>query len=736
MIGLFALFALCAQLCMATHIKRGPHRLAGQVDDRRFSRREFGERKLGLATKLLTDQWATQDVCDNKYTVMADKWNQDSGSGSQSTQVYECNAGKAAFASQWQWQNAQDQVKTYSSVALKSTQNSLQQPISNYKSLQSSWSWTVEGPADAHWDVSFDIWLGTAPNDGGSSAVSAFEIMVWTGHQNAAPVGPQIGTVTLQGTTWTVHAGPVSHWTCISFVAPDNIEQYQGDVLDFVRWGVENVNGLNDELILNAVEAGTEAFIDQRQTLLNAELSVEGADVAWQGYVYVCCGESRRSNFEIERTSILREVVMQRSSRLVGCLARNRSNLANGISARSTLATARPSLLPALGCAPTEQSTQRRTLATPAAERASLTGIDRSTSNRPPTGVVFMNMGGPSTVPETGDFLSRLFHDGDLIPLPFQRFLAPAIAKRRTPKIEKQYEAIGGGSPILRWTKEQAKGMVELLDELSPATAPHKAYVAFRYARPLTEDCLDEMARDGVTKAVAFTQYPQYSCSTTGSSLNEMYAVLKQRQELDKIEWSVIDRWPTHAGLIDAVARNIEVALQQYPADKRDDVVLLFSAHSLPMSVVNRGDPYPAEVASTVHAVMTKLGHSHQYRLVWQSSVGPSAWLGPQTSDSIKGLAKLGHNDVLLVPIAFTSDHIETLYELDVELMEEAHELGMTGVKRVESLNASPIFIRALADIAAQHLESGKVVSKQMMLRCPQCTSERCGPTKAYFARQ
>jgi ferrochelatase len=157
-------------------------------------------------------------------------------------------------------------------------------------------------------------------------------------------------------------------------------------------------------------------------------------------------------------------------------------------------------------------------------------------------------------VPETGEFLSRLFHDGDLIPLPFQSALAPLIAKRRTPKIEKQYADIGGGSPILKWTRIQGEGMVKLLDEMSPETAPHKAYVAFRYANPLTETCLDEMKRDGVTRAVAFTQYPQYSCSTTGSSLNEMWkqtqSLVKEGQE-QNIEWSVIDRWGVNEGFVD-----------------------------------------------------------------------------------------------------------------------------------------------------------------------------------------
>ncbi|GJN90099.1 hypothetical protein Rhopal_003098-T1 [Rhodotorula paludigena] len=362
-----------------------------------------------------------------------------------------------------------------------------------------------------------------------------------------------------------------------------------------------------------------------------------------------------------------------------------------------------------------------------------------ATASKPPTAIVMMNMGGPSTVSETGDFLRNLFSDGDLIPLPFQSTLAPLIAKRRTPKIEEQYAAIGGGSPILRWTRTQGEGMVKLLDELSPETAPHKAYVAFRYANPMTETCLEEMKRDGVTRAVAFTQYPQYSCSTTGSSLNEMWKQSvplgkgKEAEGEQEIQWSVIDRWGVNEGFVDAVARNIEASLQTYPPEVRDSVVLLFSAHSLPMSVVNRGDPYPAEVGASVSAIMHRLGNRNPYRLVWQSQVGPSAWLGPQTSDAIKGYAKKGENNLLLVPVAFTSDHIETLFELDLEYLEEAKELGMTGVKRVESLNDSPYFIRAIADIAAAHLKSGRAVSPQLLLRCPDCTNEKCGKQKDWF---
>lgn len=371
-----------------------------------------------------------------------------------------------------------------------------------------------------------------------------------------------------------------------------------------------------------------------------------------------------------------------------------------------------------------------------------------SVGKRGPTAMVFMNMGGPATTDEVGDFLSRLFSDADLIPLGrLQNYLGPLISRRRTPKIQKQYADIGGGSPIRKWSEYQSAEMCKILDQISPETAPHMPYVAFRYANPLTEHMYEQMFKDGFGqgkggRAVAFTQYPQYSCSTTGSSLNELW---KWRNRLEgkrasgdthpegSITWSVIDRWQTHPGLVEAFAQNIEAQLKTYPPERRDGVVLLFSAHSLPMSVVNRGDPYPAEVAATVHAVMSRLGFSNPYRLCWQSQVGPSAWLGAQTSDTVREYVARGQTDLVLVPIAFTSDHIETLYEIDLEVMHEDAQ-NNPGVKRAESLNGNPIFIQALADIAKAHLDSGESCSKQMGLRCQGCKSERCLEQKRFFA--
>nr|XP_015217331.1 PREDICTED: ferrochelatase, mitochondrial [Lepisosteus oculatus] len=340
-------------------------------------------------------------------------------------------------------------------------------------------------------------------------------------------------------------------------------------------------------------------------------------------------------------------------------------------------------------------------------------------SRKPKTGILMLNMGGPEKLEDVHDFLFRLFMDRDLMTLPVQNKLAPFIAKRRTPKIQEQYSKIGGGSPIRMWTTLQGEGMVKLLDEMSPETAPHKFYIGFRYVHPLTEEAIEEMEKDGVERAVAFTQYPQYSCSTTAvvlsSAVSLVFTSLAQAQ----------------------FAEHIKKELDAFPAEKRDDVVILFSAHSLPMSVVNRGDPYPQEVGATVQRVMERLKHCNPYRLVWQSKVGPMPWLGPQTDDTIKGLCQRGKKNIMLVPIAFTSDHIETLHELDIEYSQVlGEECGVENIRRAESLNGNPLFFKALADLVYTHLKSKEPCSRQLTLRCPMCVNPVCGQAKAFFANQ
>lgn len=348
-------------------------------------------------------------------------------------------------------------------------------------------------------------------------------------------------------------------------------------------------------------------------------------------------------------------------------------------------------------------------------------------SNRKgPTGIVLMNLGGPQTLDDVGPFLLNLFADREIIQLPMQDILGPFIARRRTKKVQKLYEEIGGGSPIMKWTELQGRGMCERLDRLSPETAPHKFYVAFRYIAPTSEDALQAMKRDGVKRAIAFTQYPQFSCATTGSSLNELWRAAGRLGLVNEFEWSVIDRWPTHPAFIEAMTHTVREGLKQFTPEEREDVLLLFSAHSLPMSVVNRGDPYPAEIGATVHEVMKRLDYAYEYMISYQSDVGPVPWLGPLTEQTVRDLGRQGRRNVLIVGISFTSDHIETLSEIDIEYAELAAEVGITKFLRAPAFNDLPLFQDALAEIVLEHLQSGEVCARQYPLRCAGCSNPEC----------
>ena len=347
-------------------------------------------------------------------------------------------------------------------------------------------------------------------------------------------------------------------------------------------------------------------------------------------------------------------------------------------------------------------------------------------SSRPRTGIVMLNLGGPETLDDVQPFLLELFADREIIQLPFQRWLGPFIARRRTPKVRGLYASIGGGSPILRWTQAQGRGMVARLDRLAPATAPHKFYVAFRYARPNSEDALRQMHADGVERAIAFTQYPQFSCSTTGSSLNELWRASARAGMRDAFQWSLIDRWPVHPGFIEAMTGTVRDGLDQFEPADREKVLILFSAHSLPLDVIDRGDSYPQEVGASVQRVVERLGLPNPYLLAYQSDVGPVRWLGPRTEEVIRRLGARGQKSVLVVPIAFTSDHIETLSELDREYGEVAHQAGITHYKRAPALNDRPAFLDALAEIVRDHLDSGAAHSTQYPTRCAGCSNPQC----------
>lgn len=210
----------------------------------------------------------------------------------------------------------------------------------------------------------------------------------------------------------------------------------------------------------------------------------------------------------------------------------------------------------------------------------------------------------------------------------------------------------------------------------------------------------------------------------------------KYFRELPKnVKFSVIDRWATHPLLVKTHADLIRKELDKLSEDKRKQAIILFSAHSLPLKAVNRGDSYPSEVGATVNMVMQELNFSHPYQLVWQSKVGPLPWLGPFTDEAIKDYVKQEKKIFIVVPIAFVNEHIETLHELDIEYCKElADEVGVEKILRTPAPNDHPLFINALTDIVATHLKGDMTINPKFLNRCPHCLNMNCLLSKRWFA--
>lgn len=312
-------------------------------------------------------------------------------------------------------------------------------------------------------------------------------------------------------------------------------------------------------------------------------------------------------------------------------------------------------------------------------------------------GVVLLNLGGPDSLDAVEPFLFNLFSDPDIIDFPgsflFRKRLAKLISTRRSPGVIKQYAEIGGKSPLKDYTLQQAALLEKKLTELLPA----KVYVAMRYWMPSTDEALDAIEHDGIKKVILLPLYPQYSKATTVSSVKEWENRLNARQK--KLDWSLVESYFDQHSYIDAFVERVEQGLQRFPEEVRDDVNILFSAHGTPMKLVKQGDPYSHQIKKTVAAIMNRGAFKQTHTLCYQSKVGPLKWLTPSTPDTIAELASNGVKHMLLVPVAFASDHLETLFELGIEYRRQAKERGVLQYEVTEGLNDSPKFIEALAEL-------------------------------------
>jgi ferrochelatase len=310
-------------------------------------------------------------------------------------------------------------------------------------------------------------------------------------------------------------------------------------------------------------------------------------------------------------------------------------------------------------------------------------------------GVILFQLGGPDSLEAIEPFLYNLFCDPDIIDFPFARIarqpLAKLISTRRAKHVAHHYAEIGGKSPILEFTSRQARALEA---ELRDGYDAHVA-IAMRYWHPFTAEAIAEMERHGPEQLVLLPLYPQYSRTTTGSSLNEWNRRFRPNGWNPRVH--TVEKFYQEPAYLDSVVELTNRTLAEF--EDPSDVDMVFSAHSVPVAVVERGDPYQQQIEQTTDLVWRRGNWPGRRHLCYQSKVGASKWLRPSMHETIKRLADEGRRNVLVVPISFVSDHVETLHEIDIEHREQAHGLGIKNYRMVPGLNDSPSFIRALAGL-------------------------------------
>lgn len=316
------------------------------------------------------------------------------------------------------------------------------------------------------------------------------------------------------------------------------------------------------------------------------------------------------------------------------------------------------------------------------------------------TAVVLFQLGGPDSISTIEPFLYNLFQDPDIFKIPIgQKFFAKMISKRRAPKVAEEYELIGGKSPINEWTEIQRR---LLEDELRKEIDNVDVITAMRYWHPLTNVAAKKIEEGNYDKVVLLPLYPHNSISTVGSSFNEW----KREYKGDTSKLIYIYDFYNNEKYIKALNERIDETLERFPEEIRNDVQLVFSAHGTPISMVKKGDPYSRQIQETVNLVMNMRNNSHEHHLCYQSKVGPVKWLEPATDQMIEELAHNGKKHLLIIPISFVSDHVETLFELDIEYREDAEKNNIENYIVMKGLNDSPTFISALKEITINAIKN------------------------------
>ena len=327
--------------------------------------------------------------------------------------------------------------------------------------------------------------------------------------------------------------------------------------------------------------------------------------------------------------------------------------------------------------------------------------------------VVLFQLGGPDSLEAIEPFLYNLFSDPDIIDFPFARLARPTLARliasRRARHVRQHYARIGGRSPIRQLTERQAAALEKELRR----TIDARCLVAMRYWKPSTADAVREIQAHRFDQLVLLPLYPQYSKTTTGSSLNEWRRQYNGTAR-DLGQTTVIPEFCNHSSYIEAVVEKINLGLEKFrrAGDRSTvDVHLIFSAHGVPLKEIEQGDTYQAQIESTMRSVLERGGWPNPHCLCYQSRVGPGKWLQPTLDASLRQLAAQGAERVLVIPISFVTDHVETLHEINIEARELAEKLGVRQFETMPALNDSPTFIRALADLVMRAVTSGTGVA-------------------------
>jgi ferrochelatase len=322
-------------------------------------------------------------------------------------------------------------------------------------------------------------------------------------------------------------------------------------------------------------------------------------------------------------------------------------------------------------------------------------------------GVLLLNMGGPEKQEDVRPFLYNLFSDRQIIrlgPALLQKPIAAIIARRRAPVSMENYRKIGGGSPLARITTEQAQALEQALNrtpqsprQTATAEGNEEKFMVrpcMRYWHPFADAVLKEMVAAGVTELIALPLYPHYCRATGGSSL---YDLSRRKKKLGfNLPVREIRSWPAEPEYINALAARIREGTALFSDSDNEPIQVVYSAHSLPKKFIDQGDPYVEELKVTIAAVEDQTGQ--QGKLCFQSRSGPVEWLKPGTPDMLMQLADEGCKNILMIPISFVSDHIETLYEIDMLYKNQAEELGMR-LESTRGLNADPQFINGLRNL-------------------------------------